>query len=132
MIGALAYFGVLDASSLLPNKCTFSSEFQCSDWYISSASNSIQLKVRNNVGEPIFANLSATAETAIPLSCSHYNLSMGTAQQINFNLSNCNLAAAGFLRGEKSKVLLTMRYYTIASGSGYPHQVSGELYAVVE
>jgi hypothetical protein len=131
MIGALGYFGVLDPSNLLPDKCTVSSEFECMDWFISSANNEITIKLRNNVGEPIFANLSVTSDSAIPLACSYYNKTMGTGQQLDFNISTCNLAAAGFLKGERGKVEFTIRYHTIASGARYLHESKGELFSSV-
>jgi hypothetical protein len=132
MIGALAYFGILSPSNLLPNKCTISSEFICEDWYFSSPDNSIRVKLKNNVGEAIVANMSVTSDSAVPLSCGHSNFTMATGQQRDFNVSSCNFAAAGLISGEKRKVLFTVRYYTIASGSSYPHEANGELFAVVE
>jgi len=132
MIGALAYFGILSPSNLLPNKCTISSEFQCLDWFVSSATNSIRVKLKNNVGEAIYANMSVSSESAVPLSCTHSNFSMATGQQRDFNITSCNFASAGMIEGEKRKVLFTVRYYTIASGASYPHEANGELYSVVE
>ena len=132
MIGALAYFGILSPSSLLPNKCTISSEFQCLDWYLGSANNAVRVKLKNSVGEAIFANMTVTSDSAVPLSCSYSNFSMATGQQRDFNMSNCNFAAAGMLEGEKRKILFTVRYYSIASGASYPHEANGEIFAVVE
>ena len=34
MIGTLAYFGILNPSKVLPNRCTFGAEFQCLDFQI--------------------------------------------------------------------------------------------------
>lgn len=131
MIGALAYFGVLNPSSLLPNKCTISSEFQCLDWYMSSVSNSIIIKLKNNVGEAIVANMTVTSEGANPLSCQHSNFTMATGQQRDFNITGCNFASTGMIQGEKGKALFTVRYYLVTSGPSYPHIANGELFAVV-
>src|SRR3989338_6862255 len=55
MIGTLAYFGILSPSKLLPNRCNMGTEFQCLDYRIteSGSSSQVQLRLKNNVGEPI-------------------------------------------------------------------------------
>jgi hypothetical protein len=132
MIGALAYFGILSPSSLLPNKCTISSEFQCLDWFISSSASSIRVKIKNNVGEAIVANMTATSDGSVPLACTTSGFTMSTGQQADFNVTCSNFQAAGMISGEKRKVLFTLRYHTIASGASYPHEANGELFSVVE
>ena len=53
MIGTLAYFGILNPSKILPNRCNFGAEFQCLDYQISSTTGTFKLRLKNNAGEPI-------------------------------------------------------------------------------
>ena len=62
MIGALAYFGVLNPSRLLPDKCVFGAGIGgCTDWGVSTLpapTNSVQAQIINNYGKSF--NLGAT------------------------------------------------------------------------
>jgi len=54
VIGALAYFGVLNPQNLLPEKCTLPMGLYCRDHLISSAGNgSIRLRLENGMGQGI-------------------------------------------------------------------------------
>lgn len=50
MISALAYFGVLRPSRLLPDRCSFGAEFECRDFQISQIDDTVKVKLKNNVG----------------------------------------------------------------------------------
>ncbi|MEK6891876.1 MAG: hypothetical protein AABX25_01700, partial [Nanoarchaeota archaeon] len=136
MIGALAYFGILNPSKILPSRCNFGAEFQCTDYQISATANTFKLRLKNGVGEPISvsaATLGSEGSTqyactltspALPFTFSSGNIS-------DFSFGTCNSAAAGFVAGEKGKVLVTITYNTVSSGSSYASQVRGEVYAGV-
>ena len=53
VIAALAYFGVLSPSKLLPNRCNFGSEFACLDYVASATQNTIKIRLKNSLGTPI-------------------------------------------------------------------------------
>jgi hypothetical protein len=137
VIGALSYFGLLSPQNLLPDKCSISSDFECLDHAIQSdttdpSKNRVLLRLRNNVGEKITLNISALAEnTPTPLSCLGDNSTLNSSQVWNANLSNCNFQSLGIVEGEKEKIRFRVVYHTITSGSDYPHEVQGELYAKV-
>jgi uncharacterized protein (UPF0333 family) len=67
MVGALAYFGILNPSKLFPDRCNFGSELGCMNYKI--ASNSLQLKLRNNVGNTIIIDAIAVSTKKNKLSC---------------------------------------------------------------
>ena len=78
MIGALAYFGILNPSKILPDRCTFGSEIRCVDYRIgfgtTGADGTLNLRLKNNVGEPITlpsspAGISVGTETTANLAC---------------------------------------------------------------
>ncbi len=133
MIGALAYFGILSPSKILPSRCNFGSELQCLDFQINSSGLKVRLK--NSVGEPITVD-TATVSTESPtaFTCIVSNSSLqgwisGGIKDITWN--SCNSAAVGLIQGEKGKVFITVKYYSVSSGIGYAKEVKGEIYSSV-
>src|SRR3990167_2852536 len=45
MIGSLAYFGILNPSKILPDRCNFGPEFECLDYQISSTTGTFKLRL---------------------------------------------------------------------------------------
>jgi|SRR3989338_5197890 len=138
MVGALAYFGILSPSKLLPDRCNFGSELGCDDYKLSISPNDLNIKLKNNVGEPIAVSAFAiTSEGSTVIACSleaGFILPASWAQgtDIDFKYDCSNWAAAGFISGQKGKVLVTVTYNTVKSGTGYPHKVQGEVFATVQ
>jgi hypothetical protein len=66
MIGALAYFGVLNPKNALPERCLFSPEIDCLEARIVSANvaaatpATVSFRFRNNVGSTAFFNATIT------------------------------------------------------------------------
>jgi hypothetical protein len=143
MMGALYYFGVLSPSKLLPDRCSFSSEFTCSDWQVQGPpTNRILVQLRNSVGEPvIIQSFIPRTETNVPLVCDPVEDSAGTpvlpgftmtsGQLFDFYFTNCNIAATGLTTRSKEKVLFTLNYYFERSTPDYLHPVEGEIYTTV-
>ena len=74
MIGALAYFGVLDPSKFLPDRCNFSSQFECPSgkFVIDSTGTNDYIKIAlvNRVGTPIkVTGLDTESKTALLNGC---------------------------------------------------------------
>ena len=140
MIGTLAYFGILSPSKILPNRCNFGAEFQCLDYQIGGATATptphvFKLRLKNNVGEPIdvtaikLGSESVTAYSCTLVGSLPTGWKAGEVKALDWNL--CNSGAAGIIAGEKGKVLVTIRYNTVASGSAYAKDVKGEVFSTV-
>lgn len=135
MIGALAYFGILSPSKILPSRCNFGAEFGCLDYQISATANTFKIRLKNGVGEPIdVSSITLGSESTTQYSCSTppANPSGWKSGEIKeLSWSGCNSAAAGLIAGEKGKVLLTITYNSVVSGTGYAKQVKGEVFSTV-
>ena len=140
MIAALAYFGILNPSKLLPNRCNFGVEFQCLDHQISSTDGTFKLRMKNNIGEPIdITSVALSAEASTPYTCT--SLEVGgvptvlpyanwkSGEVLNFEWGGCSGGA--LVSGEKGKVLITVRYNTVSSGAGYIKESKGEVFSSV-
>ena len=135
MIGTLAYFGILSPGKILPNRCNFGSEFQCVDYQISATANTFKLRMKSAVSDPIDVSaitLSSEAATQYTCSTPPANPSAWTSGKvIDLTWSGCNSAAAGFVLGDKAKVLVTITYNSEISGTGYKRDVRGEVVSTV-
>ena len=138
MIGALAYFGILSPSKVLPNRCNFGSEFQCVDYAISVTGNTFKLRIKNSVGQPI--NIDAAKITLGSESVTQYSCTLTPSTQLpitawksgdtkDFTWDACNSATAGFAADDKAKVLVTIKYYPTSSSSTYEKEVKGEVFS---
>ena len=68
-IGSLYYFGVFDFSHFVPERCTFSPQVACIDFYMSESA--ISAKMANTFGEDVnLTSADITNDAAIPLTCS--------------------------------------------------------------
>lgn len=137
MIGSLAYFGILNPTKILPNRCNFGPEFECVDYQLSRTAGDVKIKMKNNAGDPIVvSSFTVSSESTTPLSCTApVNIGAqnvwGTAEVRDFTLTSCNIAAVGFQAGEKEKVLINIKYYSVKSGSTYSHEINGEIFSTV-
>ena len=136
MVGALAYFGVLRPSKLLPDRCNFGSEVSCEDFGITSGdSGAVNLRLKNSVGEAITVNsVTLTTEGASGNYCTAQPTVTNpwiAGDVIDLSGSGCNADNVGFVAGDKAKVLVKILYYATKSGSTYEHEVSGEIFTTV-
>ena len=138
MIGALAYFGILSPSKLLPSRCNFGTEFQCIDYqiaYVGATTGTFKIRLKNNVGVPIDVSalaLSSEGTTAYSCTTSPTNPTGWKSGNVtDLSWSGCNSGAAGIVAGEKGKILVTVTYNAVVSGSAYGKQVKGEVYSAV-
>lgn len=136
VIGVIAYFGVLRPQKILPDRCNFGVELTCLNYQISSSNDEFKLLLKNNLAAPItISGLSLNSETETQYDCTNKptlpitNIPSGNITELRF--TSCNTANAGFVAGDKAKVLVKVTYYDATSGSGYARDVQGEVFSVV-
>ncbi|MFH1506347.1 MAG: hypothetical protein ABIE94_05170 [archaeon] len=130
MIGALAYFGVLDPQNRLPEKCFVGPGFGCTDQTGDSTANVIKVKVTNNLGS--MATVSQiTVDSAEP-DCIGGVFAWGEAIPFDWDpneihelwiyppLPGCDLVA-----GDRAQATFTITY--TKQGSTYVKTASGEV-----
>jgi len=133
-VGALAYFGVLDSSSLFPEKCDFGGQgLTCLDKpSIDASAETVTLAFKNNVGERV--NITGVATSAGDdctlsqfelcdsiSSCSAAGAAKVVANDANFILKvTCTEDLDG-----KFKSDFTLTYTNMETG--LPHDVTGQI-----
>nr|MCK4929953.1 hypothetical protein [Nanoarchaeota archaeon] len=125
-IGALAYFGFLNPSNLLPSKCDFGRQLECVEYRITSDGN-VNLMLRNNFGKDIeLIDVEAIENTVLgnPFS-SPLLISVGTTVEAQILLDYVKPA------GDKQEVNLIITFER--AGGGYPqHNISGTVFVIVQ
>ena len=148
MIAALAYFGILSPSKLLPNRCNFGSEFQCVDYRIDATSNEFKIRLKNNLGEPINIDakkVTLSSESIVSYNCTGLTVNPGNIDLITSGLvgwkagdikefigSTCNSAPAGIVTGDRGKIGVAIKVYASQSGPAYEKEIKGEVFATVQ
>ncbi len=150
VIGALAYFGVLNPQNLLPEKCTLPMGLYCKDHRIDGANDKISFRLENGMGSGIMIrsiNISGDVLTG----CDTDDMTGGSYNGITgWHLANgdsgtvtitCSTAIPKF--SGKTKGDIAIKYCSDTPGGGTPterntncgkfiHTIEGDLLARVE
>ena len=133
MVSALAYFGILSPSGLLPDRCNFGSEISCVDYAIGLTT--LDLRLKNSAGDAIIVDsFSVSSEATTAYTCTGSpatGSTWNTGDIDDLAWTGCNGAAIGFVAGEKGKVSITVGYHLAKSSAIYSHEVAGEVFATV-
>ncbi|MEK6949795.1 MAG: hypothetical protein AABX34_06235 [Nanoarchaeota archaeon] len=149
MVGALAYFGVLSPSKLLPDRCNFGSEVGCNKDFMvvnNVNDNTLTLRLENDFGGPVTVT-TATTVTIDVVAAGACTPQIGTTIATLANIpvggftwnSDATIifaadCAAGTALVEKEKVKFTIElvYFPVASGSTYTKRVFGEVFTTIQ
>lgn len=125
-IGALMYFGVLDMSGLLPDKCSVSGNVVCENYVATAGSTGgLQLEFRNRVGKNI-KNVNVTVKGIDDwegTDFSEVQVADGTLN--NGELGLANLSNSQLPAGSKYKGQITLMYQVV--GSNIKQKLLGEI-----
>jgi uncharacterized protein (UPF0333 family) len=146
VIGALAYFGILNPDTLLPEKCQIQMGLYCKDHLVTTdgtSKGSILLALENGRGSDIMVtNLTATTNNfGATVNCTWGSATgklLRNGAQGNYTLDDggftgwCEIPAD--YQGQNSKIKwdLELLWFSLATGKEYTHTARGELMAVVE
>ena len=156
MIGALAYFGILNPSRFLPDRCDFGTQIQCSrDQFKinSSDADTMYATVTNNLGASIRTHSWTVTTDVVGLNCNNVWLDNATDTLpcaspgcVDLDASNNYIWKAGqskrlvvdctgganLAKGDKVKLVFEYKYYSTSAGSDYTKTGGGEVYAAVQ
>lgn len=137
MIGALAYFGVLSPSKILPERCTMGQGITCINSRLGRTdigTGALRLRLRNDAGDSVVITFwNTSSDSSIPFTCAA-KPATGTwvkGEVKDFEFTNCNNDEAGIILGEKAKVNVMIRYYQILSSIEFSKEIQGEIYTTV-
>jgi len=134
-LGALYYFGIFDFSKFLPQKCLFTSQFECTDF--SFVGDEVRFELVNNIGETIdIKGYDITNDASSPLSCTNPGTISNwlAGEERDFTFTSCTNGV--FIQGERTEAKISVTYCAPATagcltGSSVDHTVNGKITAVV-
>ncbi len=138
MIGALAYFGILDPTKFLPDRCSFGSEVTCRDTAVSSAGD-VSLRLVNGLGISVqVKNFSISNPDGF--TCSNLNTSISSnetfvwqrGETVDFLGTGCTGGGIQDAAGDKFKFNVKINWYDIKSNQNYMHTTEGEVFRGVQ
>lgn len=122
-IGALAYFGFLNPTNLLPNKCDFGKQLECVEYRIMS-NGTFNIMFRNNFGKDITITNVDGVDNTVSVKPPVLNIGVGTTEELSAAVSNAKQ------KGEKQEINLIV---TFRRAGSYPeHNVTGTVFAIVQ
>ncbi len=139
VIGALAYFGVLNPQRLLPPKCTFPTGLSCRDHIVTASGDEVKINLVNGLGKAIYIrNVSADPLTGNPITapCNATMVSAlyvrnGDSVDLNLN-SSCTIANMFVDPNTKYRWDINLDYYYADSDASYTKTISAELLTSIE
>jgi len=139
-IGALAYFGVLNPSRFLPNKCTFSAGVSCGDFILDNSAENLVLRLTNNLGETVNIADGAVVVTNVEsgVVCTEDVAFAGTPSTYTWQdgqtiagattnqllITDCGITTAGMPVGQRYRMRVDITY---TGSSGLAHTVTGDI-----
>jgi hypothetical protein len=145
MMSALAYFGVLNPSKLLPDRCNFGAEISCNKNTMivnggaaENKDNTLAMRITNNFGTGVIVTGArvttdiTTAGTCTPqINDEDINAySWASDQTITLN-ADCD-GGDKLVDKEKIKMNIEIDYYPASAGSGYSKIIFGELFTTIQ
>ena len=135
-ISALYYFGIFEFSKLLPQRCIFSSQFECLDF--SFVDDQVRFKLINNVGEPLnINNIDITNDAAAHLTCTLLDPDISAENPFAWKPGNEMIVTFSeckdgvFIKGERTDAQITITYCAPATPGCPEHTINGKITAVV-
>lgn len=134
-VGALAYFGFLNPTKLLPSNCDFGKQLDCVEYRLMSdntANARADLFLRNNFGKPI--NIIGVGGDAIGIDGSSpsgplpFTINSGAQQEVRLTLNN----PQNYLVRDKKEARLLIRFERADATSPPEHNISGMVFTTVQ
>ncbi|MBR9692563.1 hypothetical protein GOV07_01385 [Candidatus Woesearchaeota archaeon] len=142
VIGALAYFGVLNPSKWVPDDCDFGAQLECVDYQVRAGANDISLFVRNNFGKEIdITDVKITIEDIGPVGLlktslppnNFITISAGTTGELIIgNVIDTNPL---LFEGEKQRLIINITFKRGSEANpnlNPPHTIRGSLYTTTK
>ncbi len=137
MIGALAYFGVLNPQQLIPDSCSITSGFTCEEFEVTE--NSVDISLINNMGgtrELSGGDVNIAGDSIVSGSCGFYS-EAGAVDEITDGriadggrfFLHCDVDDVQASPGEKAR--LAFEFDHRRSGGSFDSTASGTITATV-
>ena len=133
MVGALAYFGVLSPSKLLPDRCNFGSEVSCDKnrMKVDKSDTGPKMALTNNFGTAVTIKTIRVINSNTGSGCTGTTPADDTDWPSGSSITLTATGCGTLIENEKIKFSVEIDYYAVAATSTYTKTVFGEIYSSV-
>ena len=133
MVSALAYFGVLNPSKLLPDRCNFGSEVSCDKnrMKVDKSDTGPTMALTNNFGTAVTIKTIRIINSNTGSGCTGTTPADDTDWPSGSSITLTATGCGTLIENEKIKFSVEIDYYAIAAGEDYTKTVFGEIYSSV-
>ncbi|MFH1506348.1 MAG: hypothetical protein ABIE94_05175 [archaeon] len=129
-VGALAYFGVVNPTQFVPDRCNFGSQMDCVDFMIDD-STGVHMMIVNNYGKDIrIMDINSVNDPGLNCELEANALPqpipLGEKKEII-----CTTSSISLDKGGKRQIPMTITFRRDEAGS-VEHNVTGEVYSIVQ
>lgn len=129
MIGALAYFGILNPKQFLPSRCTFSSEITCRDYWVNGTD--VRLMLINNMGRTVnMSSMVASSEDGYYCYGLPESVVWSEGDIIDVHFTDCR--GGGIIPDTKFKFDVLVKWWDLKANENYIHTTKGQVFSYVE
>jgi len=143
MIAALAYFGILNPSRLLPDRCNFGAEITCdkSKMIVNNvAENTLAMELKNSFGEAVvITDVKTTTDNDAAGACTGQIADADVPPNVNWPSggtvilnADCAATSTNIAEDDKIKFEIEIDYYAAAAGPTYTKTIFGDLVTSVQ
>jgi uncharacterized protein (UPF0333 family) len=129
MIGALAYFGVLNPQNIVPDQCSVTSGFSCDNYIVDVTTGVIRVQLINNMAEQLTISNFNVTKSGNDMCIVVTDPTGAILDGSSFEVS-CTTSAALIEKNTGGKVKLGFTF-DYATDPAYPHLASGTVTATV-
>lgn len=125
-LGALAYFGVLNPSRVLPERCIFGNGLNCQDSLLTS--KAVNVSLLNGMGQSLY-NLYVVPD-GFTGSCEPNITKSVTLGSDTTMIVNCTIVTPSLVVGQKGKIKMKVVFKKLSGG--FDQLSLGEVYSTVQ
>ena len=133
MVGALAYFGVLSPSKLLPDRCNFGSEVSCDKnrMKVDKSDTGPTMALTNNFGTAVTIKTIRIINSNTGSGCTGTTPADDTVWPSGGTITLTATGCGTLIENEKIKFSVEIDYYAVSATPTYTKTVFGEIYSSV-
>ncbi|MBC8501183.1 MAG: hypothetical protein H8D38_05485 [DPANN group archaeon] len=128
MIGALAYFGVLNPSRFVPETCTLGAAFLCDDAVIDTGR--VTIKMRNNLEAINITNVTITDIDSGSIGANDTEIQLAAGGIIILTVAKPS--GATWTVGLKKKVSADIEYFIVSSTRTFTKSTGGDIVGTIQ
>ena len=135
VIGGLAYFGILNPSTLIPERCELQMGFYCNDYFVETTregAGRVSLTIENGRGsDNVIDSIQITSDSGVDCSKS-FGITLRNGESDEFIIDDCRIPFSLTKEKEMPRFDIILNWFAAGSSADFMHTLEGQLMTKVE